>query len=75
MANTHSVPHDTHGKWSLDRGSNAILTLVGVDRSLIKLLGYEYREDALVGGGSREWQTHTHTQCPSLYTGWMEPRA
>ena len=28
---------------------------------LFKLLGYEHREDAVGGGGSRQWQTHTHT--------------
>ena len=28
---------------------------------LIKLMGYEHREDAVGGGGSRQWQTHTHT--------------
>ena len=43
----------------------------------IKLIGYEQREDAVTSGGSRQWQTHTHThkQCPSSYTGWMEPQA
>ena len=30
-----------------------------------------------MGGASNgsHTQTHTHSQCPSLYTGWMEPRA
>ena len=28
---------------------------------LIKLVGYEYREDAVGGGGSGQWQTHTNT--------------
>ena len=37
-----------------------MLTYVGVARPLIKLVGYEHREDAVVGGGSRQWQTHTH---------------
>ena len=40
---------------------------------LIKILGYEHREDAGGGGGSRQGQTHT--QCPPLYTGRVEPRA
>ena len=29
---------------------------------LIKLMGYEHWGDAVGGGGSRQWQTHTHTQ-------------
>ena len=29
--------------------------------TLIKLMGYEHREDAVGGGGSRQCQTHTHT--------------
>ena len=29
---------------------------------LIKLMGYEHREDAVGGGGSRQWQTHTNTR-------------
>ena len=29
---------------------------------LIKLMGYERREDAVGGGRSRQWQTHTNTQ-------------
>ena len=34
---------------------------------LIKLTGYEHREDAVGGGGSKQCQihTHTHTKCPS----------
>ena len=28
---------------------------------LIKLMGYEHREDSLAVGGSRQSQTHTHT--------------
>ena len=31
---------------------------------LIKLIGYEYREDALGLGGAGN-DKHTHTQCPS----------
>ena len=57
----HSVPRDTQHGWSLGRASDAILTHVGVTRPLIKLMGYEHREDAVVGGVSRQWHTHTHT--------------
>ena len=28
---------------------------------IIKLMGYERREDAVWGGRSRQWQTHTKT--------------
>ena len=28
---------------------------------LIKLIGYEHRKDAVGGGGSRQWQSHTNT--------------
>ena len=28
---------------------------------MIKLMGYERWEDAVWGGGSRQWQTHTNT--------------
>ena len=43
---------------------------------LLKLVGYEHREGAVGGGGSRQWRTHTHTHAVSPgYTGWMEPRA
>ena len=28
---------------------------------LIKLVAYEDQEDAVGGGGSKQWQTHTHT--------------
>ena len=28
---------------------------------LIKLMDYELRQDAVGGGGSRLWQTHTYT--------------
>ena len=31
---------------------------------LNKLVGYEHREDAAGGGGSRQWQTHTQTVSP-----------
>ena len=45
---------------------------------LIKLMGYELRNGTVGCEGSRQWQTHTcthtHIQCPSWYTGWMEHR-
>ena len=44
-------------------GSVAILTHESVAPPLIKLMGYEHREDAEGGGGSTHWQRHTHTQC------------
>ena len=73
---TQSVHRDTHDGWSLEQRSNAILTHVSVAPPLIKLMGYEHREDAMGGGGSKQCQihthTHTHTEC---LTGWMEPRA
>ena len=73
MANTHthSVPRDTQGGRSLGQGSGAILTRVGLAHPLNRLMGYEHREDAVGGGGSRQCQTHTHThtQCPPCYTG------
>ena len=37
------------------------MTRVGEAPPLIKLMGYEHREDAVGGGGSRQWQTHAHT--------------
>ena len=33
---------------------------------LIKLMGYELREDAVGGEGSRQWQTHTCTHTYSV---------
>ena len=44
--------------------SEAILTHVTVSPLLIKLVSYEHREDAVGGGGSKQWQTHTHTTSP-----------
>ena len=73
---TQSIPRDTPGRCSLEQGSGAIFAHVGVARTLIKLMGYKHREDA-VGVGEKaptHTHTHTHTQCPSLYTGWMEPQ-
>ena len=45
--------------------------------TLIKLMGYEHREDAVGGGGAgnvKHTHTHTHTQSPPCYTRWIEPR-
>ena len=41
-------------------------------RPLIKLMGYEHREDAVGGEGSRECQTHTNIHSVSRDTqgGW-----
>ena len=65
MANTHTqCPRDTQDGWSLGQGSDAIFTLVTVAPTLIKLVGYEHREDAVGGGRSRQWQTHTQTMSP-----------
>ena len=50
---THSVARDTDGGWSLGQRSDAVLTHVSVARPLIKLMGYEHREDAMWGGVSR----------------------
>ena len=50
---THSVTSDTQGGYSLGQGSDAILTIVSVARPLIKVMGYEHREYAVGGGGSR----------------------
>ena len=35
--------------------------------TLIKLVGYEHLEKALGGGGSKHWQTHTHTMSPVIH--------
>ena len=65
---THSVPRDTEGICSLGQGSVSILTNVGEAPPLIKLMGFEHREEAGVCVRSRQCQTqthtHTHTQCP-----------
>ena len=65
MANTHthSFPSDTPGGCSLEQGSNAILAHVGIARPLIKLMGYEHREDAVRVGelAMTHTQTHAHT--------------
>ena len=59
---THTFPRDTQGGWSLEQGSDAILTHASVAHPLIKLMGYDHREDAMGGGGSKQCQIHTHTQ-------------
>ena len=41
---------------------------------LINLMGYEYREDAVGGGVSRQWkhaQTHTHSVPCDTQNGWI----
>ena len=77
MVNTHthtrSVPRDTQDGWSLVQGWDAILTHVSVAPPLINLMGYEHREYAVCGWGSRQWQTHsnihthTHTVSPVIH--------
>ena len=65
----YSVPRDTQHGWSLENGSDAILTHVGVAHPLIKSMGYGYREDAGVGGGAgsgKYTHTNTHTHTVSL---------
>ena len=62
---THSVLCGTHDGWSLGQGSDTILTHVSVALQLIKLMGYEHREDAVGGGGAcngKHIHIHTHTQ-------------
>ena len=68
MANTHthSVPSDTPGGFSFEQGSDAILAHVGVARPLIKLMGYEHREDAVGVGELAMTHTHTHTHIHSV---------
>ena len=69
---THTQCHgDTQGQLSLEQGSDTILTHVGVAPPQIKLMGYEYREDAVGGGGagnSKHTQTHTHTHTHTVST-------
>ena len=33
---------------------------------LFKIMGYQHREDAVGGGGSKQWQIHTHTHGVSI---------
>ena len=69
---THSVLRDTQGGLSLGQGSDTILTHAGWP-PLIKLFGYEHREDAVGGAGNvKHTHTHTHTHTVSRMTqgGW-----
>ena len=67
---THSVLRDTQGGLSLGQVSDTILTHAGWP-PLIKLIGYEHREDA-VGGAGYVKHTHSHTHTVSRVTqgGW-----
>ena len=60
-AHTHSFPRDTQCGWSLIQGSKAIFTHASVAPPLIKLMGYEHREDAMEGREQAMSNTHTHT--------------
>ena len=60
---THSVPRDTQGGCSIMQGSDATFAHLGLAHQLIKLMGYEHREDA-VGVGEHA-TTHTHTHIPT----------
>ena len=51
-------------------GKDTILTHVGVATPLMKLMGYEHREDAEGGGGRRQGQTHTHSVPRDTQGGW-----
>ena len=64
---THSVQRDTQGRCSLEQGSVPILTNVGVVPPLIKLMGFEHREEAggvWRAGNVKHKHSPTHTQCP-----------
>ena len=65
QTHTHSVPRDTQGGWSLGQGLDRILTHESVAHPQIKSMVSEHREYVAGGGGSRQYQTHTHTQCHS----------
>ena len=70
---THSVRRDTQGGWSHGQGSDTILTHVGMATPLIKLMGYEHREDAERGEGacnSKNTHTHTHSVARDTQDGW-----
>ena len=58
---THRLNRDTQDRWSPGQGLDGILTHGVVALPLIKLIGYEHREDAVGGWWSTQWQTHTHT--------------
>ena len=58
---TQCVPRDTQDGWSLEEGSDVILTHEGVAAPIIKLMGYEHREIAVGGGRAGNANTHTHS--------------
>ena len=65
-AYTNTVPRDMQVGRSIGLGSEAILTHVGVAGELIKLMGYEYWEDAVGMGEQAMANTHTHTHTHTL---------
>ena len=68
---THSVTRDILDGWSLGRGSDTVLTYVGEASPLIKLMGYEHREDAVGGAGKgKHIHTHTHSVPRDTQDGW-----
>ena len=68
---THCVTRDILDGWSLRRGSDTILTHVGEDPSLIKLMSYEHWEDAMGGAGKgKHIHTHTHSVPRDTQDGW-----
>ena len=82
MANTHTHTHtecpSSYTGWMEPRAriGHNLDTCKRCRPPIIKLMSNEHREDAVGGGGSRQGKhTHTHTQCPWSYRGWMEPRA
>ena len=56
----HSVRRYTQEGWSIGQRSDAILTHVSVACPLIKLMGYENRENAVYGWGCRQRQINTN---------------
>ena len=76
QTHTHTVSPVIHTMDGASGNDRKQLDTCRRSQPLIKLMGYEQREDAVGVGGSRQGKhTHTHTQCPSSYTVWMEPRA
>ena len=68
---THSVTCDTQKGWILGPRSDAVWTHVSMAHPLIKLTGYQHREDAVGGGGSRQGKyTHTHSVPGHKGDGW-----
>ena len=68
---THSVTRDILDGWSLERGSDTILTHVGEAPPLIKLMSYEHREEAVGGAGKgKHIHTHTHSAPRDTQDGW-----